>query len=150
MSPLTNPAAFSPGWSMQTMHIFPPLLVCHLLRYPLAINHPCFLRMRQTSPVPSVQHHLRRCCNICRRMREMLQKAVAHQRYYAALRTPAPRHTPGQKVWLSTRDVPLRSVTGKLVPRFIGPYEVDTVIPPSTLKLKLPAAIKIRPTFHFS
>ncbi|KAJ8369710.1 hypothetical protein SKAU_G00097380 [Synaphobranchus kaupii] len=36
----------------------------------------------------------------------------------------------------------------KLQPRFISPYTIDSIINPSAIKLKLPPALKIHPTFH--
>lgn len=57
---------------------------------------------------------------------------------------------PGQKVWLSTRDIPLGLPSRKLVPRFVGPYEIDTIISPAPVWLKLPASWRTPPRFHIS
>lgn len=45
-----------------------------------------------------------------------------------AVSLPLPPNDLGQKVWLSAKDIPLMSLTRKLAPRFIGPYEIDSVI----------------------
>lgn len=36
----------------------------------------------------------------------------------------------------------------KLAPRFIGPFEVDRMINAVAFRLRLPASLKVRPTFH--
>lgn len=54
------------------------------------------------------------------------------------------------KVWLTAKHFPLKSLTHKLAPRYIGPYEVDSVISATAVKLKLPSTLCIHPTFHVS
>lgn len=47
-------------------------------------------------------------------------------------------YAPGQKVWLSSQIIQLKTDSKKLSPRFIGPFEVISVINPSSVKLSLP------------
>lgn len=62
-----------------------------------------------------------------------------------------PRCTaPEQKVWVLGRDLPHQLVSKKLAPRYVGPYEVERMIKTAAVHLKLPAALKIHPTFHVS
>ncbi|XP_045884590.1 uncharacterized protein LOC123956412 isoform X2 [Micropterus dolomieu] len=59
-------------------------------------------------------------------------------------------YTAGQRVWLATRDIPLRVESLRLAPHFIGPFPVSKVINPVALRLKLPRTMRIHPTFHIS
>ncbi|KAI2646204.1 Transposon Tf2-9 polyprotein [Labeo rohita] len=57
----------------------------------------------------------------------------------------------GSKVWLSTKSIPLRSVSNKLAPKFIGPFPVTKIISPVAVRLKLPPVYRrIHPVFHVS
>ena len=57
----------------------------------------------------------------------------------------------GDMCWLSTKHLKLKTTgSRKLVPRFVGPYEVLRVVNPVAVKLKLPSQVKVHPVFHIS
>lgn len=56
----------------------------------------------------------------------------------------------GQKVWLSTANLPLKLGTRKLSPKFIGPFELECEVSPAAWRLKLPASFGIHNVFHVS
>lgn len=85
-------------------------------------------RANQEVAVPSVQAHLRRYCGIWRAARAAVLRTetpIADR-----WRKKAPVHLPGQKVWLSSRDLLLLVDSCKLAPKYVGPFVIDRVISP--------------------
>ena len=62
----------------------------------------------------------------------------------------APPHvfTPGDKVWLSAKDISLTSQSRKLAPRQLGPYSVLERTGTLTYRLALPPSMRQHPVFH--
>uniref|UniRef100_A0A9J7ZTF5 Interferon-induced protein 44-like n=1 Tax=Cyprinus carpio carpio TaxID=630221 RepID=A0A9J7ZTF5_CYPCA len=75
--------------------------------------------------VPSVQAFISRCRRTWRRAREaLLRTRECTKRLADRRRAEAPRYICGQRVWLSTKNLPLKVPFKKLAPRFIGPYPI--------------------------
>uniref|UniRef100_A0A9J7XUB6 Chromo domain-containing protein n=1 Tax=Cyprinus carpio carpio TaxID=630221 RepID=A0A9J7XUB6_CYPCA len=73
------------------------------------------------------------------------------RKYTNKRRVRSPKYLCGQRVWLSTQNLPLLTTSRKLAPRFIGPYQISKVISPVAVKLKLPSNLRrIHPVFHVS
>ncbi len=87
-------------------------------------------------------------------MNEWLQRSEetwnrAHIHLQRAVRRQE-EQTPGQWVWLATRDIRLRLPCKKLSPRYVGPFQILRQITPVSFRLDLPANYSIAPTFHVS
>ncbi len=102
--------------------------------------------------VPSAHAFVQRCHRTWTRARETLLQVGRRMKAKADRhRSKPPVYVVGQRVWLSTKNIPLRSVSNKLAPKCIGPFPVTKIISPVTVRLKLPPAYRrIHPAFHVS
>ncbi|KAL0152926.1 hypothetical protein M9458_051755, partial [Cirrhinus mrigala] len=117
----------------------------------LGFQPPLFPWNGEPSNVPAVDHWFRESERVWDTAHHHLQRAVNRSKAVTdRRRIPGPNFTPGQKVWLSTRDMRLHLPSKKLSPRFIGPFTILEQVNPVTYRLQLPPQYRIHPTFHVS
>ncbi len=117
----------------------------------LSFQPPMFPRTGEPSDVPSVDYWFQESERVWDEAHHHLQRALRRRKMTADLRrSDAPLYQPGQKVWLSTRDIRLRLSCKKLAPRYVGPFTIQRQINPVTFQLNLPPQYRIHPTFHVS
>ncbi len=118
----------------------------------LGYQPPLYTSQETESSVPSVQAFIQRCRRTWRRVRSALCRSRVRTRRAANRhRVKALRYVCGQKVWLSTQNLPLQVSSRKLMPRFIGPFSIVKVLSPVAVKLRLSNQLRrVHPVFHVS
>ncbi|CAM4463975.1 unnamed protein product [Leuciscus chuanchicus] len=118
----------------------------------LGYQPPLFASQESETSVPSVQAFIQRCKRTWRRVRSALCRTRARTRRAAnRRRVKAPRYVCGQKVWLSTQNLPIHEGSKKLMPRFVGPFAIVKVLSPVAVKLRLSRQLRrVHPVFHVS
>ncbi len=117
----------------------------------LGFQPPLFPWSGEPSSVPAVDDWIQRSERVWDSAHVRLQRAVRIQEFQAnRRRRPHPPYQPGQRVWLSTKDIKLRLPSRKLSPRYVGPFKILRQINDVTYQLELPANYRISPSFHVS
>lgn len=90
--------------------------------------------------VPSARARLLGIRRVWDQTHSVLQRTSAQNKALAdKKRRPAPTCSPGQLVWLSAKNLPLKSKPRKLGPHFLGLFPIKKVINLSAFKLKIPS-----------
>ncbi|XP_075470961.1 uncharacterized protein LOC142502999 [Ascaphus truei] len=80
-----------------------------------------------------------------------LRSAVAKQKTKADRhRQKGPSFKPGDLVWVSSKNIRLKTPSPKLSPRFLGPFKILEKVNPVAYRLELPPSMKIPSVFHVS
>ncbi len=150
-----NPLSWSQQLSMvEYAHNSLPVSSTGLSPFKCSLGYqpPIFPSLESEVAVPSAHAFVQRCHRTWTRARETLLQVGRRMKAKADRhRSKPPVYVVGQRVWLSTKNIPLRSVSNKLAPKFIGPFPVTKIISPVTVRLKLPPAYRrIHPAFHVS
>ena len=118
----------------------------------LGYQPPLFSLQESEASVPSVQANFRRCRRVWKEVRAALLRSNERScRGANRRRTPAPMYQVGQQVYLSSADLPLQVSSRKLAPRYVGPFEIDHVLSPAAVRLRLPTPMRhVHPVFHVS
>ncbi|KAI2652558.1 Transposon Tf2-9 polyprotein [Labeo rohita] len=122
-----------------------PFEVCY------GFQPPVFEHQEPEVEVPSAQQLVRRCRRLWSHARTAIQKANTRYTTQHCHRHPPGRlfHV-GDRVYLSTRNINLKTDSRKLTARFIGPFKITHRLNPVTFRLLLPKSLRIHPVFHQS
>ncbi len=118
----------------------------------LGYQSPLFPSQESDAIVPSVHAFIQRCLRTWRTAREALTRTGERNKASADRhRTKPPLYVCGQKVWLSSQDLPFRLLSCKLGPKFVGTFIISKELSPVSVRLKLTPPFKnIHPVFRVS
>lgn len=142
---------FYPGLNMHVTLVSVLLQIYPLLRH-LLVNFPLISQ-------PGIRDHSSlcptspaKCWQFWRQTNEALLKTKEQNRWLTGRhRASTPQFTVGQKVWLSTHDIPLKHTSRKLSCRFIRPYPIpDNQSFLYKTTPTVPSSFHIHSTFHVS
>uniref|UniRef100_A0A8C1BXI7 Integrase catalytic domain-containing protein n=1 Tax=Cyprinus carpio carpio TaxID=630221 RepID=A0A8C1BXI7_CYPCA len=150
-----NPSSWSQQLSwVECAHNLLPVSATGLSPFQCSLGYqpPLFPELESEVAVPSAHTFIRRCRRTWTRAKLTLLLVGARTKVQANRhRSKPPVYAVGQRVWLSSKNIPLRSISNKLAPKFIGPFTVTKIISPVAVRLKLPPAYRrIHPVFHVS
>ena len=115
-------------------------------------QHPLnFLSLQTHSHVPAAAEFTESMRQGTERAKSCLERAQQRQKTYADLGHRDVTYEVGEELMLNTKNVRHRSPgTPKLMPRWMGPYEVLERVGKVAYRLALPAELKMHPVFHVS
>ena len=88
---------------------------------------------------------------VVKKAKRMLEAAQQRQKAYADKSRRDVQYAVGEQVMLSTKNIKLKTPgTQKLMPKYIGPFEVLQKVGSTSYKLQLPDCMQMHPVFHVS
>ena len=113
--------------------------------------HVEFLPETPNAPAaPAAENLASRLQNLHEQLVENVTAAQNYQAtFYDTKHTPS-EFKPGDRVWLDARNLPTSRPSKKLDWKRLGPFEIAKRIGTQAYQLKLPATMRIHPTFHVS
>ena len=103
-----------------------------------------------SSTVPAAAAMFKSISQAIEQATENLKKAQDTQSLYANKKRRDEQFKVGEKVYLSTENLPIVTGVSKLNPKYIGPFEIIQIVNSVAVKLKLPPTMNIVNTFHVS
>lgn len=95
-----------------------------------------FPELEREVSVPSAVAVIRRCRRAwALAQQNLLRSSLNYKQFADRRRRAAPSYKAGQRVWLSTRHLPLKVESRKLAPHFVSPFPVSKVINPVSVRL---------------
>ena len=120
-------------------------------RHPRTPASLIFRRRGDGGEVPSVENFVELMDDCRKRARDALSAAQERQKFYADTNRSPKEFKVGQKVLLSTQNLKLRDAGArKLLPRYIGPFEIKGRVGELAYRLALPPKMRVHPVFHVS
>ena len=98
----------------------------------------------------SIGSFVRRITSIWELARDNLKRSVNLQSKYYDKKHRDVEFNEGEMVLLSTRNLKMKGIPGKLKKRFVGPFRIEQRIGQQAYKLSLPENWKVHPVFHVS
>ena len=117
----------------------------------LGYQPPLFPAQEPDAAVSSPSDHVQRCRQVWEKTRTALLRSQERSSKSAnRRRVPAPTYLPGQEVYLRAKNLPVPGTSKKLAPRFVGPFTIESVLNPVSVRLSLPPSMHTHPVFHVS
>ncbi len=150
-----NPSSWSQQFSwVEYAHNSLPVSATGLSPFECSLGNqpPVFSSGESEVTVHSAHSFVQRCRRTWSRARQtLLQMGARTKAQIDRHRLKPPFYVIGQKMWLSSKNIPLRSVSNTFTPKFVGPFTVIKIISPVAVRLKLPLVYRIiNPVFHVS
>jgi RNase H-like domain found in reverse transcriptase/Reverse transcriptase (RNA-dependent DNA polymerase)/Integrase zinc binding domain/Chromo (CHRromatin Organisation MOdifier) domain/Retroviral aspartyl protease/Integrase core domain len=113
---------------------------------------PLDLGLRRRGRVPAAEAFVTSRQDALAKAKACILAAQQRQKAYADTKRRDVEFAVGDQVLLSTKNIQLKTLQGvdKLLPKFIGPFSVESKVGMVAYRLSLPSHVKIHPVFHVS